>query len=79
MFPALTGSSIGPGISAVTGWIGLVHHETRVGLHEFVDWCREAHTAPMYAVNLGTRGVDAARNIVEYANHPGAAISATCG
>lgn len=42
-----------------------------VGLHEFVDWCREAHTAPMYAVNLGTRGVDAARNIVEYANHPG--------
>ena len=25
----------------------------------------------MLAVNLGTRGVDAARNLVEYANHPG--------
>ncbi len=42
-----------------------------VGLHEFVDWCRAAGTQPMYAVNLGTRGVDAARNVVEYANHPG--------
>lgn len=41
-----------------------------VGLHEFMDWCREAGTAPMYAVNLGTRGPDAARNIVEYCNHP---------
>src|SRR6185295_16101482 len=26
---------------------------------------------PMMAVNLGTRGIDAARNLVEYANHPG--------
>ncbi|MEA5013037.1 MAG: alpha-N-arabinofuranosidase [Candidatus Limiplasma sp.] len=42
-----------------------------VGLHEFVQWCKEAGTAPMYAVNLGTRGPDAARSIVEYANHPG--------
>jgi alpha-N-arabinofuranosidase len=25
----------------------------------------------MYAVNLGTRGADAARNVVEYANHKG--------
>ena len=41
------------------------------GLHEFVAWCREAGTSPMYAINLGTRGVEAARNIVEYANHPG--------
>ncbi|MBR0465067.1 MAG: alpha-N-arabinofuranosidase, partial [Clostridia bacterium] len=41
------------------------------GLHEFMKWCHEADTQPMYAINLGTRGVDAARNIVEYANHPG--------
>ncbi len=41
------------------------------GMHEFVKWCKEANTAPMYAINLGTRGVDAARNVVEYANHPG--------
>ena len=39
------------------------------GLHEFCNWCKKADTSPMYAVNLGTRGVDAARNIVEYANH----------
>ena len=41
------------------------------GMHEFVKWCKEANTSPMYAINLGTRGVDAARNAVEYANHPG--------
>ena len=40
-----------------------------VGLHEFVDWARKADTQVMYAVNLGTRGADAARNVVEYANH----------
>ena len=42
-----------------------------VGLHEFADWARKAGSEVMYAVNLGTRGADAARNIVEYANHPG--------
>lgn len=42
-----------------------------VGLHEFHQWAREVGAETMYAVNLGTRGMDAARNIVEYANHPG--------
>jgi len=42
-----------------------------VGLHEFVQWAKDANTEVMYAVNLGTRGADAARNVVEYANHPG--------
>ena len=42
-----------------------------VGLHEFADWAKQANTQVMYAVNLGSRGPDAARNIVEYANHPG--------
>ena len=41
-----------------------------VGLHEFADWAKKAGTEVMYAVNLGTRGPDAARNVVEYANHP---------
>ena len=41
------------------------------GMHEFFDWTREAGTSMMYAVNLGTRGLDEARNVVEYANHPG--------
>ncbi|MEG0742141.1 MAG: alpha-N-arabinofuranosidase [Clostridia bacterium] len=40
-----------------------------VGLHEFVDWAKQANTEVMYAVNLGTRGPDDARNVVEYANH----------
>ena len=41
-----------------------------VGLHEFVQWARQADSDVMYAINLGTRGPDAARNVVEYANHP---------
>jgi alpha-L-arabinofuranosidase len=41
-----------------------------VGLHEFYNWAKEAGSDVMYAVNLGTRGPDAARNIVEYCNHP---------
>ena len=42
-----------------------------VGLHEFHEWCKKADSQVMYAVNLGTRGPDAARNVVEYANHEG--------
>ena len=41
------------------------------GTDEFIDWCRAAEVEPMLAVNLGTRGADAARNLVEYCNHPG--------
>ena len=41
------------------------------GTNEFVDWCRAAKVEPMLAVNLGTRAGDAARNLIEYCNHPG--------
>ena len=41
------------------------------GTNEFVDWCRAAEVEPMFAVNLGTRGAEAARNMLEYCNHPG--------
>jgi alpha-N-arabinofuranosidase len=41
------------------------------GLHEFMTWARKAGVEPMEAINLGTRGVEAARQLVEYANHPG--------
>jgi alpha-L-arabinofuranosidase len=41
------------------------------GTNEFIDWCRAAKLEPMLAVNLGTRGGDAARNLLEYSNHPG--------
>ena len=42
-----------------------------VGLHEFYDWSKKAGAQVMYAINLGTRGPENARDIVEYANHPG--------
>ncbi|MDO5435622.1 MAG: alpha-N-arabinofuranosidase [Clostridia bacterium] len=42
-----------------------------VGLHEFCSWAKKADSQVMYAVNLGTRGADEARQVVEYANHKG--------
>ncbi len=39
------------------------------GTNEFMDWCKAAGTSPMMAVNLGTRGPDEARNLLEYCNH----------
>ena len=42
-----------------------------VGIHEFCDWAKKADSSVMMAVNLGTRGVDEARNVVEYCNHKG--------
>jgi len=38
------------------------------GLNEFMDWTKKANTEPMMAINLGTRGVEDAKNIVEYCN-----------
>ena len=43
----------------------------RIGLHEFADWARDAGLELMEAVNLGTRGVSEAAELLEYANHPG--------
>lgn len=41
------------------------------GTNEFIHWCKKVQTEPMLAVNLGTRGPDDARRLVEYCNHPG--------
>jgi alpha-N-arabinofuranosidase len=41
------------------------------GTNEFVDWCRVADVEPLFCVNLGTRGPDDARRLVEYCNHLG--------
>ncbi len=41
------------------------------GTDEFMRWCKQSGTQPMMAVNLGTRGADAARSLVEYCNFPG--------
>lgn len=41
------------------------------GLNEFVNWAKKADTEVMMALNLGTRGISDARNLVEYCNHEG--------
>ena len=43
----------------------------RFGLHEFAAWAEAAEVEVMYAVNLGTRGVQEAADVLEYCNHPG--------
>ncbi|GAA0514596.1 alpha-N-arabinofuranosidase [Paractinoplanes deccanensis] len=42
----------------------------RVGLDEFQRWAATVNAETMMAVNLGTRGIDEARALVEYCNHP---------
>ena len=42
-----------------------------IGVDEFARWCEAADTEMMMAVNLGTRGHDAALGLLEYCNHPG--------
>lgn len=41
------------------------------GLAEFMTWCERANVEPMMAINLGTRGIQEACDLLEYANHPG--------
>lgn len=45
-----------------------VIESNQFGLNEFMDWAKQAGIEPMMAVNLGTRGVEDAKNIVEYCN-----------
>ena len=42
----------------------------KVGIHEFAAWCDTVQTKMMLAINLGSRGLDEARNFVEYVNGP---------
>lgn len=44
------------------------------GLDEFIAWARAAGVEPMLAVNLGTRGILEALDLLEYANHPGGTL-----
>ena len=41
-----------------------------VGTNEFMEWSKATGTDVIMSVNLGTRGIDPARNLVEYCNHP---------
>ncbi len=45
--------------------------ENKVGLNEFAAWTKDVDSEVMMAVNLGTRGISDACNILEYCNHPG--------
>ena len=48
----------------------------QVGVDEFARWCALTNSELMMAVNLGTRGIDAALDLLEYTNHPsGTALS----
>jgi len=48
----------------------------QIGINEFADWAKLAEIEMMLAVNLGTRGLDDARNFLEYVNFPsGTALS----
>jgi alpha-N-arabinofuranosidase len=49
-------------------WRGVEPND--VGLNEFMGWAREVGAEPMMAVNLGTRGVESAMDLIEYCNHP---------
>jgi alpha-L-arabinofuranosidase len=41
------------------------------GLNEFLQWTRKAGVEPMLAVNLATRGITEACDLLEYTNYPG--------
>ena len=43
----------------------------QVGTDDFLAWAERNRLAPMMAVNLGTRGIQAAADLVEYCNLPG--------
>ena len=42
-----------------------------IGMQEFAEWLELVDSEMMMAVNLGTRGADEARSLLEYSNHPG--------
>jgi alpha-N-arabinofuranosidase len=44
------------------------------GTNEFMDWTNKVGTEAMMAINLGSCGIDGARNMVEYCNHPAARL-----
>ena len=48
-----------------------VRETNEIGLNEFLSWCKKAGTEPMMAINLGTRGMEEAKDLLEYCNHPG--------
>lgn len=50
-------------------WRSLEPNE--VGINEFAKWTKKVNSDVMMAVNLGTRGIADACNLLEYCNYPG--------
>jgi len=42
----------------------------KIGVDEFAEWIKRVNSELMMAVNLGTRGIADACNLLEYCNHP---------
>jgi alpha-N-arabinofuranosidase len=65
--------AVGP-VEQRTPRLDLAWHSTEpnlVGVDEFMRWAAKADVEPMMAVNLGTRGVQEALDLLEYCNVPG--------
>jgi len=45
--------------------------DNTIGVNEFAKWCTLVGSQMMLAINLGTRGIEAALDLLEYCNHPG--------
>jgi alpha-N-arabinofuranosidase len=56
-------------VKPVLAWAAL--ETNQFGVDEFADWTNAAATEPMMAINLGSRGVEEAKNLVEYCNFKG--------
>ncbi|HBA63081.1 MAG TPA: alpha-N-arabinofuranosidase [Lachnospiraceae bacterium] len=53
-------------VRAELAWHAL--ETNQFGLNEFMDWAKAAGSQVMMAVNMGTRGLEDARNLLEYCN-----------
>jgi alpha-N-arabinofuranosidase len=49
-------------------WLSV--ESNKIGIDEFMDWCKKVGTEPMAAVNLGTGTPQDAGYMIEYCNHP---------
>lgn len=65
--------SVGPKIErpSRTDLAWQVIESNQFGLNEFVEWAKQAGSETMMAVNLGTRGPEDAKNLLEYCNFKG--------
>ena len=61
-----TGDKLGRPRKMELAWSSIETNE--VGIDEFQEWAKRVGSEIMMAVNLGTRGADEARNLVEYCN-----------